>query len=127
MTAALATLGSVVLSRRGRRIAVLGDMKELGAEGPSLHRALAEAVEANAIDLVFAAGSLMENLVGALPKARVAAHGATAADLVNGICATVQPGDAIMVKGSLSTGMGVIVKALKERFSDVSQMQAMKG
>jgi UDP-N-acetylmuramoyl-tripeptide--D-alanyl-D-alanine ligase len=127
MTAALATLGSVELSRRGRRIAVLGDMKELGAEGPSLHRALAEAVEANAIDLVFAAGSLMENLVGALPKARVAAHGATAADLVNGICAAVQPGDAIMVKGSLSTGMGVIVKALKERFSDVSQMQAMKG
>jgi UDP-N-acetylmuramoyl-tripeptide--D-alanyl-D-alanine ligase len=127
MRAALATLGAVELGRRGRRIAVLGDMKELGSEGPSLHRALAEAVEANSIDLVFAAGTLIENLVEALPRTRVAAHRATAADLVNGICAAVQPGDAIMVKGSLSTGMGVIVKALKERFSDVAPMQAMKG
>jgi UDP-N-acetylmuramoyl-tripeptide--D-alanyl-D-alanine ligase len=127
MRAALATLGSVALSRRGRRIAVLGDMKELGPEGPNLHRALAEALEGNAIDLVFAAGPLMENLVAALPKARVAAHRATAADLVNGVCAAVQPGDAIMIKGSLSTGMGVIVKALKERFSDIPQVQAMKG
>jgi UDP-N-acetylmuramoyl-tripeptide--D-alanyl-D-alanine ligase len=106
---------------------VLGDMKELGAEGPALHRGLAEAVESSNVDLVFAAGALMENLVAALPKARVAAHAATSSALAGAVCAAVRPGDAIMVKGSLSTGMGVIVKALKERFADAAEAQAVKG
>jgi UDP-N-acetylmuramoyl-tripeptide--D-alanyl-D-alanine ligase len=57
----------------------------------------------------------------------VAAQAATAAELVQAVCAAVQPGDAVMVKGSLSTGMGVIVRALKERFGDAAQVQAMKG
>ena len=47
MRAALANLGAVELGRGGRRIAVLGDMQELGDEGPGLHAGLAEAVEAN--------------------------------------------------------------------------------
>ena len=70
MRAALANLGAVELGRGARRIAVLGDMKELGETGPRLHAELAEAIEANRIDLVFAAGPLMQNLVDALPKAQ---------------------------------------------------------
>jgi UDP-N-acetylmuramoyl-tripeptide--D-alanyl-D-alanine ligase len=102
-------------------------MKELGHEGPDLHRGLAGAVEESRVDLVFAAGPLMANLVEALPKGRVAAHAATASDLVEAVCAAMQPGDAVMIKGSLSTGMGVIVKALKERFGAAVPLQAMKG
>jgi UDP-N-acetylmuramoyl-tripeptide--D-alanyl-D-alanine ligase len=122
----LATLGGFDVPR-GRRIAVLGDMKELGTGGPELHRALAGAVEANRVDLVFAAGPLMQNLVEALPAGRVAVHAPTASELAEAVCAAVRPGDAVMVKGSLSTGMGVIVKGLKERYSAGTPVQALKG
>ena len=53
MRAALALLGQATLGPRGRRIAVLGDMLELGADGERLHRELADAVVANDVDLVF--------------------------------------------------------------------------
>ena len=127
MKAALATLGAFEPARGGRRIAVLGDMKELGEGGPALHRGLAEAVETNRIELVFAAGALMQNLVDALPAGRVAAHAPSAAALADAVCAAVQPGDAVMVKGSLSTGMGMIVKVLKERYGAGTNVQALKG
>jgi UDP-N-acetylmuramoyl-tripeptide--D-alanyl-D-alanine ligase len=127
MGAALATLGALDLPPRGRRIAVLGDMRELGAEGPQLHRALAEAVEANRIDAVFAAGSLMRELVEALPRGRIALHAATSADLVEPVCAAIRAGDAVMVKGSLSMGMSLIVKALKDRYGADTPVQALKG
>ena len=55
---------------RGRRIAVLGDMLELGPQGPQLHGALADAVVDNAVDLVFCSGPLMRSLWEALPSER---------------------------------------------------------
>jgi UDP-N-acetylmuramoyl-tripeptide--D-alanyl-D-alanine ligase len=125
--AALANLGAVELGGVGRRIAVLGDMKELGDEGPGLHRGLAEAVEANGIDLVFAAGPLMANLVGLLPKERVALHARTSAELVDAVCAAVRPGDVVTVKGSLSMKMALIVKALKDRYGASQMAHALKG
>jgi UDP-N-acetylmuramoyl-tripeptide--D-alanyl-D-alanine ligase len=125
--AALSNLGAVEKGRRGRRIAILGDMKELGGDGPDLHEGLAGAVEANGVDLVYAAGPLMKNLVDALPPVLVAAHTATAAELIEPACAAVRPGDAVMVKGSLSMQMGLIVKALKERYGAAVSAQALKG
>src|SRR5205085_216506 len=59
MRASLALLGGAQIGPRGRRIAVLGDMLELGPRGEVLHRDLAEAVRANRIDLVFCCGPLM--------------------------------------------------------------------
>ena len=127
MRAALANLGAVELGRGARRIAVLGDMKELGETGPQLHAELAEAIQANGIDQVFAAGALMQNLVNALPKAMVAAHTQTSADLVDAVCATIRPGDAVTVKGSLSMKMALVVKALKERYGASPTAHALKG
>ncbi|MGO4386840.1 UDP-N-acetylmuramoylalanyl-D-glutamyl-2,6-diaminopimelate--D-alanyl-D-alanine ligase [Microvirga sp. 2YAF29] len=127
MRAALSNLGAVELDPQGRRIAVLGDMKELGEKGPGLHEGLAEAIEANAIDLVFAAGPLMKSLVGELPKAKVALHTETSAELVDAVRAAVRPGDAVMVKGSLSMKMALIVKVLKERHSASETAHALKG
>jgi UDP-N-acetylmuramoyl-tripeptide--D-alanyl-D-alanine ligase len=127
MRAALANLGAVELGRGARRIAVLGDMKELGETGPQLHAELAEAIQANGIDLVFTAGALMQNLVDVLPKARVAAHAQTSADLVDAVCAAVRPGDAVTVKGSLSMRMALVVKALKERYGASPTAHALKG
>ncbi|MBZ6075220.1 UDP-N-acetylmuramoylalanyl-D-glutamyl-2,6-diaminopimelate--D-alanyl-D-alanine ligase [Microvirga puerhi] len=127
MRAALANLGAVELSRQGRRIAVLGDMKELGETGPALHEGLAEAIEANRVDHIFAAGPLMENLVRKLPKAKISVHVPTSADLVEAVCAGVRPGDAVMVKGSLSMKMALVVKALKDRYGAGQTGQALKG
>ncbi|MEE1657030.1 UDP-N-acetylmuramoylalanyl-D-glutamyl-2,6-diaminopimelate--D-alanyl-D-alanine ligase [Microvirga sp. CF3062] len=127
MRAALANLGAIELGRGARRIAVLGDMKELGEIGPRLHAELAEAVRTHRIDLVFAAGALMQNLVDALPKALVAAHAETSADLVDAVCAAIRPGDAVTVKGSLSMKMALVVKALKERYGASSTAHALKG
>jgi UDP-N-acetylmuramoyl-tripeptide--D-alanyl-D-alanine ligase len=127
MRAALANLGAVELGRHARRIAVLGDMKELGDKGPGLHEGLAEAVEANGIDLVFAAGPLMKSLVDKLPKARVAIHADTSAELVEAVCAALRPGDAVTVKGSLSMKMALVVKALKERYGASPTAHALKG
>jgi len=125
--AALANLGAVELSGKARRIAVLGDMKELGEAGPSLHEGLADAVEANGIDLVFAAGPLMKHLVDRLPKDKVALHAGTSAELVDAVCAAIRPGDAVTVKGSLSMKMALVVKALKERYGAGPTAHALKG
>ena len=66
MGAALNVLGQAPVGPHGRRIAVLGDMLELGPTGPALHRGLIEAVRANQIDLVYCCGPLMRNLWDAL-------------------------------------------------------------
>jgi UDP-N-acetylmuramoyl-tripeptide--D-alanyl-D-alanine ligase len=127
MRAALATLGQTEPGFRGRRIAVLGDMLELGPEGASLHRLLAEPVGANRVDLVFAAGPLMENLFEALPRDRQGGYAAAAADLKDVVLKAVRAGDVIMVKGSNSIRMGAIVTALKERFAGKPRASASKG
>ncbi|WP_414473636.1 UDP-N-acetylmuramoylalanyl-D-glutamyl-2,6-diaminopimelate--D-alanyl-D-alanine ligase [Microvirga sp. M2] len=127
MRAALANLGTVELGRHARRIAVLGDMKELGETGPRLHEELADVIEADGIDLVFAAGPLMKNLVDRLPKAKVVLHAETSAGLIDAVCAAIRPGDAVMVKGSLSMKMALIVKALKERYGAGLAASALKG
>jgi UDP-N-acetylmuramoyl-tripeptide--D-alanyl-D-alanine ligase len=127
MRAALAVLGSLEMPPGGRRIAVLGDMLELGPEGPDLHRGLADPVAASQADMVFAVGPLMRNLVEAVPAALVSAHTPASADIVDRICAEIRPGDAVMVKGSKGTRMTPIVQALKDRFGMASGPQALKG
>ncbi|MGU3543100.1 UDP-N-acetylmuramoylalanyl-D-glutamyl-2,6-diaminopimelate--D-alanyl-D-alanine ligase [Methylobacterium sp. A52T] len=115
--AALATLAGIETGPRGRRIAVLGDMLELGAAAPDLHRGLAEAIEAARIDLVFTAGPLMRHLFEALPVSRRGAVADTAADLLEPLARTLRSGDAVMVKGSNGSRMGRIVEALKARYA----------
>lgn len=118
MRAALALLAAAPTGRRGRRLAVLGDMLELGAEGPALHAALAQPVVAADIDLVFCAGPLMRALWEALPPERRGAYAPTAAALEPQVLAALRAGDAVMVKGSLGSRMGPIVKALAARYAD---------
>ncbi|WP_336487884.1 UDP-N-acetylmuramoylalanyl-D-glutamyl-2,6-diaminopimelate--D-alanyl-D-alanine ligase [Methylobacterium nigriterrae] len=115
--AALATLAGIETGSRGRRIAVLGDMLELGEAAERHHRELADAVAANGIDLVFTAGGLMRHLFEALPLSRRGVSAATAPDLVDAVVSTLRPGDAVMVKGSNSIRMGRIVEALKARYA----------
>ncbi|MFD2182253.1 UDP-N-acetylmuramoylalanyl-D-glutamyl-2,6-diaminopimelate--D-alanyl-D-alanine ligase [Rhodoplanes azumiensis] len=115
MRAALAVLGQAPVGPRGRRIAVLGDMLELGAAATALHAALAEAVVANEVDVVFCAGPLMRSLWDALPPERRGGWAGNSEELEPLVLASINAGDAVMVKGSLGSRMGPIVKALARR------------
>jgi UDP-N-acetylmuramoyl-tripeptide--D-alanyl-D-alanine ligase len=115
--ASLALLGQMSVGFRGRRIAVLGDMLELGPGGPQMHKALAAAIDEHQTDLVFACGPLMKNLWDALPMASRGAYAGTSAELEDSVLSAVRAGDAVMVKGSLGSRMGPIVTALKKRYS----------
>ena len=117
MRAALALLAQASPEGRGRRIAVLGDMLELGEEGPAAHRDLALAVEQSHADLVFAAGPLMDELWRDLPEARRGAYAGSAAELETILLKAIGPGDVIMMKASLGTRLGPVVDSIKRHFS----------
>jgi UDP-N-acetylmuramoyl-tripeptide--D-alanyl-D-alanine ligase len=116
MAAAINVLGQATIGPRGRRIAVLGDMRELGPTGPSLHGGLAEAVKANGIDLVYCCGPLMRNLWDALSAGKRGGYADSSAGLESQVASALRAGDAIMIKGSLGSQMKVIVNALEKRF-----------
>jgi UDP-N-acetylmuramoyl-tripeptide--D-alanyl-D-alanine ligase len=121
MRAALALLGQAPMQGLGRRIAVLGDMLELGPEGAALHAALSDAVLANTIDLVYCAGPLMKSLWEALPSERRGGYAEDSAALEGDVLGAIAAGDAVMVKGSLGSRMGRIVKALQRRAMQAEQ------
>ena len=116
VAAALTVLGQAKLGSRGRRIAVLGDMLELGASGPALHRGLADAIAANKINTVFCCGPLMQHLWQALPSAQKGGYADHSAALESQVVAALGAGDVIMIKGSLGSRMKPIVTALQKHF-----------
>jgi UDP-N-acetylmuramoyl-tripeptide--D-alanyl-D-alanine ligase len=110
VAATLRSLGAEPLD--GRRIAVLGPMKELGEQGPALHAGLAEPVRGAHIDHLILVGEemgpLQEELAGEIPVERADGVEA-AADLV---LRTAGPGDAVLVKASNSVGLSRLVDRL---------------
>lgn len=111
MRAALAVLGT---QQAARRLAVLGDMRELGDFGPALHEGLLPDVVGNA-DLVFCCGAQMRRLYDALPEALRGAHAETSEELAPLVRDAVRAGDVVLVKGSLGTRMAAVVGALKSQ------------
>jgi UDP-N-acetylmuramoyl-tripeptide--D-alanyl-D-alanine ligase len=116
MRAAIALLGQTAPAGQGRRIAILGDMRELGPQGPALHAGLAAALAEAKVDSVYAAGPLMRHLFEALPVARRGLHAETAAELLPALYETLGIGDVIMVKGSNASRMGPLAEAIRTRF-----------
>ncbi|MGE3643404.1 MAG: UDP-N-acetylmuramoylalanyl-D-glutamyl-2,6-diaminopimelate--D-alanyl-D-alanine ligase [Beijerinckiaceae bacterium] len=117
MRAALALLGFAKPGESGRRIAVLGDMLELGASENELHAGLAPDVAANGIDMVFAAGPLMKNLYDALDPSSRALWKPKSADIREDLLSAVRAGDIVMIKGSNGSRMSPLVKALQDHFT----------
>jgi len=109
MRAALAVLAAA--ETNGRRVAILGDMLELGPDEMAFHRDLAGATEG--ADLVHTCGPRMAALHAALPDGRRGRHAADSAALAAEIAKIVAPGDVVMVKGSLGARMATVVAALK--------------
>ena len=96
---------------RGRRVAILGDMKELGPTEADLHAELARHEAMAQIDLVHCVGPLMKHLYDALPLEKRGRWAATSAELAERPAQLVQAGDVVMAKGSLSMKMALIVDA----------------
>ena len=119
MRAALEAMAHVPREVFPRRIAVLGDMLELGDEGACLHRSLVVPVDAAGIDVVFACGPLMEGLYEELPHGRRGAYAKTSVELEPMLLDAVAPGDVVMIKGSLGSRMAPLLKALRENLNPV--------
>jgi UDP-N-acetylmuramyl pentapeptide synthase len=109
MAAALALLGSA----EARRIAVLGDMLEMGAEAASHHAGLLKPIEDARADLVFLCGPNMKALWDKLPASRRGAWAENSTTLVPALKQELKAGDVVLVKGSNGSKLSVVIDALR--------------
>ena len=115
MAAALTLLRQAPATPSARRIAVLGDMLELGPQSAALHRALARELATARADAVFLCGREMRALWDAIPRSAQGAYAETSTELVQELMRTLRAGDVVLVKGSFGSRMSVIIDALKAR------------
>jgi UDP-N-acetylmuramoyl-tripeptide--D-alanyl-D-alanine ligase len=115
MAAAIELLSKSTPQRGGRRIAALGDMRELGPDSPMLHKGLARNLAAARADLVFLCGPNMRALWDALPAKTRGLHAETSSELTPEMMRALKAGDVVLVKGSFGSRMSVVIDALKAR------------
>ena len=115
MRAALDLLRVAPVGEGGRRIAVLGDMLELGQYSQDLHAELAEPVEVSGADIVFLAGNEMAALSARLSPGMAHQYPGVA-ELTPAVLETVRPGDVVVVKSSNGIGFSKLVAALLKQF-----------
>lgn len=116
MRSALDTLGGLT-PVGGRRVAVLGDMLELGDGSAQAHAALKDHLDRNKIDLVYLAGREIDALADALPADRIGGRSENAAGLIPQVIAGVRAGDIVTVKASHGIALESLVAALLEHAS----------
>ena len=119
MCAAFEVLGTATTGPRGRRIAILGDMLELGDRAGEMHLALAAPLRDAGVDLVLTCGPEMAALHDALPAALRGGHAPDSAALAPLVTATVAAGDVVLIKGSLGSRMKLLVEALSDMAQDL--------
>lgn len=127
MRAALAVLGGMPVGEGGRRIAVLGDMLELGAHSQKLHAGLAGVLAQAKVDRSLLGGTEMAALAAQLSADQPCKHRETAEALEPLVLETVQPGDVVMVKASNGAGFARIVAALLAEFPAAAEDGAAAG
>lgn len=113
MAAALSVLAAAETTS-GRRIAVIGDMKELGPQEKALHRALADLPSVEGIDTFHCVGPLMGAFYAALPAHKRGRHVAESHMLLPEVTTNLRAGDVVLGKGSLSMKLGIIVDAIRK-------------
>lgn len=101
-------------STKGRRIAVLGDMLELGPDEMALHRAVADLPWIASIDQVHCVGPRMKHLYEALPDVQRGKWVETADDMAEQVHHLVRAGDLVLIKGSKGSRVSIVVDALKK-------------
>ena len=113
MAASISLLGATEPNKGGRRIAILGDMLELGDEAASFHAGLSENLKAAGVDRLYTAGALMETLFAAVPKVMRAASGRSVAEIAPLLLEDLRDGDIILVKGSNASKVSEIISFLE--------------
>ncbi len=111
MIASLQVLGS---QKKGRRVAVLGQMMELGENAPKMHANLLSSIFENQIEKVFLIGPLMKNLSCILPSEVLGGYFETIRELTNALKMYLTEGDVVLVKGSNSVGLNKVVSELEK-------------
>lgn len=99
---------------RGRRIAVLGDMLELGPDEAALHAGLAALPDLERVDMVHCAGPLMHHLWSALPVEKQGRWAERAEDLAAQAHHLIDAGDVLLVKGSKGSRVSRVVDAVRK-------------
>lgn len=120
MRAALELLSAAETGPRGRRIAVLGDMLELGKYSERLHKELAEPIFECGANPVYLVGKEMKPLAKDLSERLNVHYRAKIDDILPLILAEIANGDVVMVKSSNSIRSSLIVAALRERYKTVA-------
>ncbi len=111
--AASAPVGDVGRIAHGRRIAVLGDMLELGRDAGDLHVALGDLPDLGSVDVIHCVGPLMQQLYNRLPEERRGLWTADARDLADRAHTLIDAGDIILVKGSKGIRVSIVVDAIR--------------
>lgn len=113
LEAALRVLAMIQPVEGGRRIAILGDMLELGQHSVSLHKNIAPSLNEAKVDLLFACGINMKALYEITPPECQGAYSLTSAELADIIVNELKPGDVVLVKGSLGSKMKTIIDVIR--------------
>jgi len=107
----------------GRKVVVLGDMLEMGPQGPQLHAGLADAVVRSGVSHVYLVGPVMGALADELAQRAArdrdlpgVTHVQTVEEIGEPFFAALAYGDAVMVKGSKGVRLASLVKAIRDRF-----------
>ena len=109
---------SAAALRPGRKLALLGDMYELGANELELHRGLAEPLITAGFERIFMAGECMRLLMGALPQPMRAGWSSKPQNLLTKLKGELLDGDIVLIKGSNASGVGKVAAQLKEEGSN---------
>ncbi len=99
---------------KGRRIAYLGDMKELGTDEITMHVAIADSPSIENIDVVHCVGPLMRHCYDALPEAKRGRWSETSQEMASHVGRDLDAGDVVLAKGSLSMGLARVVDAVRK-------------
>ncbi|HLH15128.1 MAG TPA: hypothetical protein VKV16_10095, partial [Solirubrobacteraceae bacterium] len=118
-----AAIDELAATAGGRRVAVLGDMLELGREAPRMHREIGEHASARGVDVLVGVGELAAQSAAAFAAARQrtaqSAAGeihttADAREAAGVLAALVRDGDTVLVKGSRGVGLELVAQRLRE-------------
>ncbi|MEQ1771574.1 MAG: UDP-N-acetylmuramoyl-tripeptide--D-alanyl-D-alanine ligase [Devosia sp.] len=100
----------------GEKVLILGDMLELGPQGPELHRSLKDSVLGTGATRIFLVGKAIEPLGEALGEAHVTGAARRIEEIAPAILASLAYGDAVMVKGSNGVRLGTLVEMIRQKF-----------
>jgi UDP-N-acetylmuramoyl-tripeptide--D-alanyl-D-alanine ligase len=115
MNAALSTLGKKKWN--GRKVAIMGDMRELGARTLEFHRELEKSITYNMIDKVITCGNFIESLYQILPESKRLGHFPNVDALIPRLSDLLEDNDYVLIKASKSVGFQRLVKYLEGTYA----------